>query len=619
MIATSIRNLTVHSNLFGYPCQQNAANLISLDCDAGMATRLPLRRNPDEQQGMSFYIRHQTRHQNRDFRKVDMDTNLDRQIPSIDFDVVVVGGGIIGTGVARDAAMRGLRVALFEKEDFCYGTSAEATRLIHGGLRYLEMYDFGLVREDLRERETLLRLAAHLVYPLRFVLPIYDQSAFYWLRLRAGMLLYDLLSFDKSLPNHTFLSRSDTLRCVPALKSAGLQGAATYFDAAAPWTERLCIENFVSARRYGAVIRNHCQVTGLIYDHGSVAGVQIQDTLSGTRSEVRCRVVVNASGPWLNETIEEFGIRQKPLIRETKGVHLVMPKISDDAVVLFSPLDGRLFFVVPWLNFSYVGTTDTDFSDDADTVYAEPEDVRYLLDSVRTVFPDRNWNQIYYTKAGVRSLARIEGVPESSVSRKHIIFDHRERDGVEGLLSIVGGKLTAYRGIAEDTVDAACRKLGVKLACRTATTALPGGGMRDIEQYIEEQQAMARSNSPLDSEQVEHLARLYGKRYVEIAEIAAREPGLAARIYPDHPDCRAQIIHAVLGEDARTLTDYMIRRSDVGFSASQGVEVARSVADEMARLLGWDTRRTRDEMDAYMEKIAIGQRYQESKGLLRMR
>ena len=518
---------------------------------------------------------------------------------SRNFDLAIIGGGIMGTGIARDAAMRGLKVALFEKEDFGHGTTAAATRLIHGGLRYLEMYDFKLVREDLREREILLRIAPHLVFPLSFILPLYDRGFIYRNKLRIGMILYDLLSYDKSLPNHTFLSRAETVRRLPGIAVDKLQGAAMYYDATAPLTERLCVENVISAKENGAVVLNHAKVVGLLRSNSSINGVRVLDLLDGREYEVTSRLVINASGPWLNQVASDLGLGDD-IIRTTKGVHLVTPKISEDAAVLFARSDQRLFFVVPWLKFSYIGTTDTDYKGDMDEVTATEEDVDYLLSEVKRAFPGQSFDTIYYTTAGVRSLAKIEGVPESKVTRKHIILDHYKRDGIKGIISLIGGKLTAYRGISKDVVDLACEQLGVKIPSRTAAVPLPGGYTGKFSDYLLNQLAGSADRYPLDAEQIEHMIRLYGSRYKEVAAVTIEDPDLSSRLHPDYPDTRADVKHAVTKEYACTLADYMLRRSDIGFSEDRGEKAASAVGAEMAALLNWTKDRQAQEVEGYL-------------------
>ena len=412
------------------------------------------------------------------------------------FDLVIIGGGIIGCGIARDAALRGLRVALFEKEDWGYGTSSRSTRLIHGGLRYLEMLDFGLVRQDLREREILLRIAPHRVQPLSFLIPFYRRSWFYRVRLRAGMILYDLLSYDKSLPRHAMLSRAGTLEAEPGLNPDGLQGAARYWDAQAALPERLCLDNVVDAVEHGAVVFNHVIVTGLKRHEsepiaGRISGVIVRDNASGETAEVSAGIVVNAAGPWLDIVLTRFGKganeeaetrktgekasgeNATKRLRLTKGIHFAAPPAVRNALVLFSERDGRLFFAIPWLNLAWVGTTDTDFGGDLDQVRATGDDVRYLRESVRQALPDGDWNTIYYTNAGVRALVRKDepNANESSVSRKHRLVIHAATDGMDGLLSVLGGKLTAYRDIAEKN-----RQRHFESATTTTVCRSPGAG-----------------------------------------------------------------------------------------------------------------------------------------------
>src|SRR6266508_3602120 len=375
-------------------------------------------------------------------------------------DLLVIGGGIMGAGIARDAALRGLSVALVEQDDFASGTTSRPTRLIHGGLRYLELFDFALVRSDMREREILLRVAPHLVFPLPFLLPLYRPSLWYQAKLRIGMQLYDALSLDKSLPRRKWLDRGETLAAEPDLDPDGLTGAWRFYDAQVPLVERLVIENIVDAATHGALVLNHARATGYLRNGDRVSGAIVRDRIAGADLEVRARLTVNATGPWLDRTIAPLRKTAKPLLRLTKGIHLVTPRATQQAHVLFAKRDGRLFFVVPWLDGTVVGTTDTDYEGDPADAAATEEDVRYLQEEARRAFPKAPFDEIYYTYAGVRALVREEGVSEGEVSRKHALFDHERRDGVGGALSVVGGKITAYRDIAEEVTDLVERKLG---------------------------------------------------------------------------------------------------------------------------------------------------------------
>jgi len=492
------------------------------------------------------------------------------------FDLVVIGGGIIGAGITRDAARRGLRVALFEKNDFASGTTAGSTRLIHGGLRYLEMLDFRLVRMDLRERETLLRLAPHLIKPLPFLLPFYDRSLFVRTKLRVGMTLYDLLSFDKTLPRHRFLDPQQVRQAEPELRTEGLQGAAAYYDAQVDSPERLTIENLVDAGAHGAAVLNYTEVVGAIQEHGEIRGVRVREAFTGDERQVRARLVVNASGPWFDRVAAHLGPHPRRLVRTTKGIHLACDRVNHNAVALSSRLDGRLFFVIPWLGYSWVGTTDTDFNQDPAAATATPEDVRYLVESAAHYFPALRSARIHWTNAGVRALVMKPG-SESSVSRLHrIIADP------PGLISVLGGKITGYRAIAEEVTDMACGRLG--LACRsdTAEAPLPGGRSPCGRTYLES---------------------IYGCRAAEVLSLAESDPRLGERLAPEYPDIAAQVVFSVRHEYCLRVCDFMLRRSLLGFQPDKGIRALPSVAAWMARELGWTQAECNREIQAYEQHV----------------
>ena len=529
----------------------------------------------------------------------------EQRASDLPYDLVIVGGGIIGLAAARDAALRGLRVALVEKEDYGWGTSNRSTRLAHGGLRYLEMYDFALVREDMRERERLFRNAPHLVRPLPFLVPLYDTSVYYRQKLRAGMILYDVLSYDKSVSIHRRLSAGETLRLEPGLRREGLQGSFRYYDGQITFTERLNVENAIAAREAGAALYSHTRAVGLLRRGKAVCGVVAEDVLTGKRLELFGRLVVNAAGPWLDDIGAMTG-EPRTLSRRTKGVHLVLPKVGNTAVVLYARSDGRLFFVVPWNGFSLLGTTDTDYHGDLDRIVTDPEDARYLLAEARQAYPDAPWDTIYFTWAGVRSLMHIQGIPESDVSRRHVLYDHGARDGVPGLLSIIGGKLTAYRAVAEDLVDAACRLLGQRAKGRTAELPLPGGMLRDIDRYVAVHRDPQARQHGVDPALVEHLMRLYGSRYVRVLHYVRANHELLEPLGTRYPDVMAQVLFAVDEEDARTLADVLLRRLTIGMSAERGRDVAEPVARFLAQHLHWDKERMDGELVAFDEQLALG-------------
>ena len=501
------------------------------------------------------------------------------------FDVAIVGGGIIGCGIARDAALRGLRVALFEKRDFGSGTTSASTRIVHGGLRYLEMLDFRLVRMDLRERETLLRIAPHLVRPLEFVIPFFEGDGVSSLKLRAGLTLYDTLSFDKSLPSRRWLSPEEAAAADPALRRPDVRGAAAYYDARVDSPERLSLENVLDAERHGAVALNYCEAAGT---PGGGAGLDLRDTLDGSDATISARVIVNATGAWFERVSTRLTGRQPGVVRTTKGVHIVSPPVTTKALVLYSRIDGRLLFAIPRHGLTWIGTTDTDFAGDPAEAQATRADVAYLVDSVRHVFPGLRVDNVLYTTSGVRALVRKPG-KESSVSRMHKIVDG-EPVGPRGTISILGGKITGYRAIAEEATDAVCHRLGA--ATRRGTTAerpLPG--------------AVERGGTRGEAAPA-HLYDLYGARAAEVLALARTDPDLARPLSPGYPEIAAQAVFGARHEHCQRLSDFLRRRTLLGATSDQGLDAARPAAALMGRELGWTAERIDEEVDAYSCDVA---------------
>src|SRR5256885_5322900 len=357
-----------------------------------------------------------------------------------EYDVVIIGGGMAGAGVARDLALRGVSTALIEQGDFASATTSQSSKLIHGGLRYLELFDFSLVRESLRERETLRGLAPHLVRPLPFLVPIYRASSRSLIKVRIGLKLYDWLTPGRDRERYRVLPAVDALSLEPAIRPDDLRGAGYYFDDLLLYPERLCLENVLSACRHGARAFNYARVESVQRDAaGALAGVSVRDLLTGGVATLRARVLVNATGPWVDDfrALASVQERGKHILRRTKGIHCLLPRMTDRAIY-HSTRDDRMIFVIPWRDFSLVGTTDTDFDGDLDRVYATGDEVRYLLGEVRQAVPDPRvaFDEVLYTYAGVRPLSFEEGNRASDVSRAHKIVE--EADG--RLLSITGTK-----------------------------------------------------------------------------------------------------------------------------------------------------------------------------------
>ena len=498
------------------------------------------------------------------------------------FDVLIVGGGAMGAGAARDAALRGLSVALVEQDDLAQGTTSRSSRLIHGGIRYLAQREFGLVRENLREREILLRVAPHLVRPLAVHVPVYKEGVRRRAALRAGMVLYDLLSRRKSLPGRRWIARDHLLTLEPGLESDGLRGAWRFYDAQCALVERLVVENVADAKAHGAVVVNHARVRAWIRSGDTVIGAEVEDRLGGRTLRVEARETINATGPWLDAIDPPGGTRgpqRSALLRLTKGVHLVTPPLTRHAFLLFAT-DGRPVFVLPWLDASLVGTTDTDFPGEPGDVAASEADVAYLIEATQPTFPRTPVDDVAYTFAGARALERVEGVAEGRVPREHEIRDHAARDGVRGIVSIVGGKLTAYRGIAQEAVDAVSKRLDHRARCSTRTRPLPGACDGDA---LMAELGPRASQLGLAPDQLARLVGVYGATARALLDRVERDGSLASRLGPGSAATRVEIVHAVEAEDAATLADVLLRRTCLGLARDRALPLAAATADT----LGW--------------------------------
>ena len=515
-------------------------------------------------------------------------------------DLIVIGGGITGTGIARDAALRGLRTVLLEQRDLAWGTSGRSSRLVHGGLRYLEHGDFKLVFEALRERAILQQIAPHLVRPLSFVFPLHQGDRLPMWKLAAGMWLYDLLALFRNVRRHQMLGKRALLEREPALRTAGLKGAARYFDAQCD-DARLVVATARSARAAGAAIRTWTTVTGFLREGGRVTGVVAHDVESGTDAELRAAVVVNATGPWVDAVrrLEHDGAGT-PLLRRTKGAHVVVPRARighTEGITFLSPLDGRVMFVLPWGDWSYIGTTDTDTAESPDAVVVTPDDVRYLLRSANSRFPSARLSEddVIATWAGLRPLIDSSARAADAVSREHAIVD-----GPGGVLTVAGGKLTTYRAMAAEVVDCIVQRIpprdGRPWPAESATDreALPGGETPEL--------ASIRSlgvDAGFSERTVEHLLRHYGTEAAGLYNLARREPALAQPLHPQHPAIAAEVVHAARREFARRVEDVLVRRVHLFYETEdRGREAAPRTAELLGRELSWTTAeivRRRDE------------------------
>ena len=521
-------------------------------------------------------------------------------------DVLIIGGGIVGCGAARDAAMRGLKVGLVEASDIASGTSSRSSKLVHGGLRYLEQGEFSLVFEAVSERRVLMDIAPHLVTPLGFVFPVYKRSRRGVFTVNLGMWLYDGLSLFRSPKIHRNLSKKEIAKEEPALDNTDLKGAPLYYDCATD-DARLTLENALDAQTEGAEIHTWTKMVGFRRDPaGRVSGARVRDMITGIERDVDARVIINATGPW-TDTVRGG---PKPLLRTTKGVHIVVDHSRvpvNNAVVCFHPTDGRVLFAIPWADRTYIGTTDTDYVGDPADVAADADDVRYLLDAANVYFPAAQLTtaDVLSTWAGLRPLINAEG-SESSVSREHEILV-----GSDGLITIAGGKLTTYRKMSKEVVDRAVALLRLTAPAQdfreahTARKPLPGAVGWPEDDNLESVIRQIQEAGPVDEPTAQLFARTYGMRGVEVAASIRANPELGAALVEGRPERLAQVDFAVAHELARTVRDVMIRRTQLYFrDHDQGLGATERVADRMAMLCGWDEARRTAEVLAWQAEVA---------------
>ncbi len=520
-----------------------------------------------------------------------------------EYDIAVIGGGINGAGIARDAALRGLRVILLEKNDFGSGTTSWSSRLIHGGLRYLEYGEIPLVFESLHERRRLRQVAPHLVDRIRINIPIYRSSRRGKFIITLGMIAYDLLSIGKKIPRHRMLDCDELIAEEPGLSSDGLVGGAQYYDAQVTFAERLVLENILSAREAGADVRNYSPVIGISVREGVVRGLQFEDRVSGREREVKVATIINAGGPWVDRVLATVNRELPEFMGGTKGSHIVVGSFSGAPKAAFyveARSDGRPFFVIPWNHQYLIGTTDIRYDGDPGDVRASAEEIDYLLKETNNVFPQARLSvtDIHFAYAGVRPLPKRDKGPESAITRKHIIYRHKHR--ARGLISIIGGKLTTYRNLAEQAVDIAAKRLDAKAGkCQTRTLLLPGA------QDFAAEKAALKSHPDLSIECATRLLEIYGSRATLFA------PGGSVFRTEDFVDNEKTVLAAEVAfvlhqEMAVSLIDIIHRRMMLGFRPDQGRSLAGRIAEIAAAAANWsdaELKRQLAELQAYNEKF----------------
>lgn len=494
--------------------------------------------------------------------------------------------------------MRGLTTVLVDAGDLAAGTSSRSSRLIHGGLRYLEQGRLRLVHEASRERRVLLRIAPHLVRPLPFVFPVHRGDRVPLWKLAAGLLLYDLLAAFRNVRHHRILGKRALLREEPMLRERGLIGGARYFDAQCD-DARLTLATARAAMVSGAAVATYMPVRALELAGGEVRGAAVEDLLTGERGSIRASVVVNATGPWADELRRLEDPAAPPLLRRTTGAHALVPRARlghRAAITMTSPIDGRVMFVLPWGDLSYIGTTETEMTGPPEAAAASQADVLYLLRSANACFPHAHLTEddVVATWAGVRALVAANGgAPASSVTREHII----DR-GPAGMFTIAGGKLTTYRAMASEMVDLVEAELARRErrprtpAPPTDSVPLPGGEAGDLSPLRQ-----AALDLGLTVETADHLLRHYGTEAAAICNLVSSDRSLLAPLDAAHPAIEAEVVHHVRRELAVRVEDVMLRRIHLGYEAADhGTAAVERVAALMGRELGWDAGRREEEV-----------------------
>lgn len=528
------------------------------------------------------------------------------------FDVLVVGGGITGACAARDAVRRGLSTAVIEKDDWAFGTSSRSSKLVHGGLRYLELFDFKLVFEACRERRRLLLNAPHVVWPQSFMFPVYKGDKNPLFMIAMGLWMYDFLALFRNVQNHQLHGARRILWVEPGLDAARLKGGGQFYDCSTD-DARLTLSHVQSAYLEGAACMNYVQAVDFLRENGRVRGARVKDVLGGEEFDIEAAVVLNCTGPWTDAVCRLDEAGAAPKLRPTKGAHVVVPwerVKAHNALPMASPSDKRLLFLVPWGDYALIGTTDTDYEGDYDDIRASSEDVDYILEAANRTLPRAGltYDDVVSTYAGLRPLV-VEGggkdVKESQMSREHSIYESHS-----GLISIAGGKLTTARSMAQELVDLAARRLeegfGIRAdRCSTKYAPVYGKDGTDFPRRLERLAGEIR----LDSDIVSKL-QLLGTGAVRVLAMLEEDASLAERLGDGVPYMGAEVVYSAREEMVMTLSDFMVRRSLIYYEdREQGLGCAEKVAGLLGAELGWNAKERGRQVEEYRRVVELSRAY----------
>ena len=530
-----------------------------------------------------------------------------------EFDLVIVGAGVYGAAAAWDAALRGLSVALVDKGDFGGATSFNNLKTAHGGLRYLQQADLRRMRESIRERRTLMRIAPHLVHPLPFLLPTYGEGIRRRPFLSVALLLNDLVSFDRNrtlasekfLPPGRTVSRAECQRLVPGVEERGLTGAALWYDAQIYNSDRLTLSFVLSADEAGARVANYVEATGFLREGNRIRGITAKDRIGQNDLEIRGRAVLNAAGPWVDRMLQDLEDASRlRFFHFSKAMNLVTRPIVKDVAVGVTSTRNQVLFAIPWRGVSMIGTTHAAYDGEPDDLEATEADIQELLDQVNSGYPAAKLRRedVRLVHRGLLPMVPQDGnngVAPVRLVKQYRIHDHR-REGVEGLVSMVGVKYTTARDVAEKAITRVFQVLGKNPPpSRTASTPVYGGAIDSFSDFLE--QEVRQKPHGLDDEVVRHLAYTYGSAYRQILAYIDEDPAWARPVKEGAQVLRAEVIHAIRQEQAIDLANVMLRRTELGSAGHPGGECLKSCATLMAGELNWDDARTSSEIDQVEE------------------
>jgi glycerol-3-phosphate dehydrogenase len=522
------------------------------------------------------------------------------------FDLIIIGGGITGAAVAYAAAASGLSVALFDKKDYGSATSAATSKLIHGGLRYLANMEFKLVRESLRERRILGNIAPNLVYPLPFILPNYKRRRANIWKIPLGMVLYDFLSYDKKdtwdkskqLPKHKIISHSQTIILEPNVKKENLLNSAFFYDCQSISPERLTLAFIKSAAVRGAKVSNYASVEAINSDaENKITGVEVKDIFSGETKDFYTNLIINCGGPWTDNILNHAAKRNLPAykVKRSEGIHIITEKIAGDHVVSLQTKDGRHMMIMPWRNHSLIGTTDKEYNGNPDDYNISKESLFEVVKAVNENFGKKIYpSDIKYAYGGLRSLVDGQGKNSYKASRKYKVYDNAI-DGIEGMITVEGGKFTTSRNLATEVLKLVSKKLKKPLwDSVTENFYLSGCEIKDMKQFMITQHV---NYADFSEQTIEYVSRNYGTDSDVVFKIARDNPRFAEVISHDG-EILAEIVYAIKYENAKTLTDIMLRRTGIGTLGNPGKDIIEKIINIAAEMLNWDKKRIEEENES---------------------